>query len=209
MANNNLLLPILLPKQISQSSAHTEILICQGVALSGSRPEGEEDCDDAFEEEDGPGRGNAIGGSKALYTRRTSPGLYGHIRHFDPEVLLFEGTVHLTQEDFDNLHTLICDALLAAMYVTCENEGGRSLLSSPSSHHRKMRFMFLDVVGGGNEGGFDVQRDWPSIWVSVRTVSNYFRHVLFALFKRLNSLEPQLIRCPHAGERAAMKGLII
>ena len=46
MADNNFLLPVLLLKKMGETSAHTEILICQGVVLSGSRRGVEEDCED-------------------------------------------------------------------------------------------------------------------------------------------------------------------
>ena len=126
--------------------------MCQGVALSGSHRGVEEDCEDEPEEKEGPGKGNAIGGSKAPYARRKSAGLYDNIRHLDRDVLLFEGTVHLTREDFDALHVLVLDSLLAAMDVRGEHDGEVRFPRRRRLDTQEM-FMFLDIIGGGMREG--------------------------------------------------------
>ena len=108
----------------------------------------QEDFDDESEEQEGTEKGNALGGSKAPYARGKFAGLYDNIRHLDPDVLLFEGTIHLTREDFDALHVLFIDALLSAMYVKGDHEG---VFCCPCRRRldAKVMFMFLDVIGEG------------------------------------------------------------
>lgn len=106
---------------------------------------------------------------------------------------MFEGTVPLTREDFNALPVLVCDALFAAMDVRGDHEGEARYPRRRRLNTQEMLFMFLDVIGGEIEGGVDIQRIGHRYGISIGTVSNCFRQVLFALFKLLSSVQPQLI----------------
>lgn len=57
-------------------------------------------------------------------------------------------------------------------------------------------FMFLDIAGESNEGVLGVKRVAHKYRVSTSTASNYFRCVLFALYKNLDAASTLLIICP-------------
>ena len=193
---------------MSQTAAHTDMLVYQGVKLSGAcRGKEEEGISEG--EADGPGKGNVESGSKAAYAKRTAARLYDNIRLLDPDVGLFEKTVHLSRDEFDDLHGLVCGELQNAMDVRREHAGEFRASRRRRLNREEILFMFLDILGGSNEGGIGIERVGHRYGVSIGTVSNYFRHVLLAVFKYLDAIEPRLIRRPDAAERGFMEGLLL
>ena len=196
-------------EQMSQTAAHTDMLVCQGTALSGARNQEEDSADEDEDELERPGKGNATEGSKAPYARRIDAGTYNDILFLDPDVELFKKTVHLTRDEFDDLHDLIRSELEKEMDVRGEHSGAARVSRRRRLKTHEMLFMFFDLLGGSNEGGIGIERVGHRYGVSVGTVSNYFRHVLFSLFKCLDACEPRLIRLPNESERNEMEGLIL
>ena len=183
------------------------MLVYQGVTLSGARRKKEEE-GNSEGEADGPGKENVKSGSEAAYAKRTAARLYDNIRLLDPDAGLFEKTVHLSRDEFDDLYGLVCGELKNAIYV--RREYAREFRASLQRRLNtgEMIFMFLDVLRGSNEGGIGLERVGHTNG-AIRTVSNYFYHVLFAVFKSLNAIEPRLIRWTDAAEHGFMEGLLL
>ena len=117
MADNSFVLPLLLIKQMSQTAAHTDMLVCQGTTLSGARNQVENSADEDKDKLERPGKGNATVGSKAPYARRIDAGRYNDIRFLDPDLELFQNTVHLTRDELDKVHDLVRSEPKEAMDV--------------------------------------------------------------------------------------------
>ena len=64
-----------------------------------------------------------------------------------------DGTVRITREDFDALHALGIDALLAAIDVRGDHEGEFRCPRRRRFDTQEMLFMFLDVIGVGMREG--------------------------------------------------------
>ena len=91
---------------MSQTAAHTDMLVCQGTTLSGARNQEENSADEDKDELDRPGKGNATVGSKAPYARRIDDGTYNDIRFLDRDVELSQNTLHLTRDELDKVNDL-------------------------------------------------------------------------------------------------------
>ena len=208
MVSDKLLLAVLTAEQMAQTTTHTRMLVMQGVAMSQGRKGISASLSDSDSSE-GPGKGHSFTGSKASYARRPSSKLYDTVRNLDPDVTLFEKTVHLSRSEFDALHDLAYEKLQAPMDVRGEFVGETRLPRKRRLDTKEMLFMFLDILGGSNEGGMGIERLGHKYGISKGTVSNYFRHALCAVFKCLEEVIPKLIRCPDELEREAIEGLII
>ena len=136
---------------MSQTAAHTDMLVYQGVTLSGARRKKEEEGNKEGEA-DGPGKGNVESGSKAAYVKRTAARLYDNIRLLDPGVGLFEKTLHLSRDEFDDLYGLVCGELQNANDVRREHAGEFRASRRRHLNTEEMLFMLLDILGGSNEG---------------------------------------------------------
>lgn len=69
--------------------------------------------------------------------------------------------------------------------------------------------MFMGMMGCSNEGGIGVEIVSHRYGLSIASVSNYFRHVLFKLYERIYYIEPRLIGWPTAEDLAGMEVLVI
>ena len=86
---------------MSQTAAHTDMLVCQGIALPGARNQKENSSDDDEDTLERPGKKNATVGSKQPYAKLIDTGTYNDIRFLDRHVELFKTTMHLTHDEFD------------------------------------------------------------------------------------------------------------
>lgn len=164
-------------------------------------------------EGEGPGRSNtADGAAKATYARRPHSGIYGKIREYFTDPLLFDTTVQLSRQAFDKLHSLFQPEVQKSMNV-------RHRLSETEMQFRGARkrrldseellFLFFCMLGRSNEGGIGVETVAIIYGLSTGTVSNNCRHALLAVHETLDSMVPRIIRWPDAAKREAIDGLVI
>lgn len=116
MGDNSFDLLLLLMTKMSQTVAHTDMLVYPGVKLSGAHRQKEEE-GNSEGEADGTGKGKVESGSKAGYAKRTAARLYDNVRLPDPDVDLFEKTVHFSRYEFDGMHGLVRGELQNEMDV--------------------------------------------------------------------------------------------
>ena len=112
--------------------------------------------------------------------------MYERIRDQEPDVRLFEKTIHLTRNEFDCLLWLATPELQKPMDVRQTVPDSIQSLRVPRKRILdcgEMLFIFLDTLGGVNEGGAGRERTALKYGMSIGTASNYFRHALISLLK--------------------------
>lgn len=72
-----------------------------------------------------------------------------------------------------------------------------------------MLLLFMDIFGGSIEGGEGLEQISHRYGISLGTVSKYFRHASFSLYRSLDTTERSSIRWPSSEEREAVDGLVI
>ena len=213
-SEDELLLALSFFRQGQEQVSHMLNLATQSQTLASQASQNRflSQVDNDSSDEDVRGRGNtADGGPKAPYLRRFKRHRYKNIRYDDPDEGLFDSLVHLAREEFDELFQLTKNELIKPMNVRQEM-GDCNELRAPRKRRleaEELLFLFLEILGGANEGGQGVVSLAHDYDVSPGTVSNYFKHALFSVFRSLENKQPRIIRWPSYEERAAMHGLII
>ena len=137
----------------------------------------------------GPGRGNAIIGMKAQYERSkgVAEAFYMSVkRSHNPE--MWNNFTGCTEEKLDEIFSIGEAELRKPFNVRNEFTEEDNLTRTPQrrgTSEEVMFFIFCHVLRGGNEGGIGLRTASHLYGLSEGTMSNYLRHVAWALFKSL------------------------
>ena len=181
-------------KRSTELFAHIQQLAAYTTSLQGISSI--HDADDSFSDEEGPGRGNTINGRpKAPCLRRIHQQRYKKIREEDPDLLLFEKVTHLSREEFDYLLVLVQEEQSKTLDV---RQNYDSLNDFRQPRKRRLQndeclFLLFEMLSSANEGGLGDETLGHNYGISPGTLSNYFRHTFFSLFKSLDKIKPRLI----------------
>lgn len=141
--------------------------------------------------------------------RREHSHAYSNIRNHDPDVALFEKTVHSNRGELDYLHQIAHEDVEKPLDVRAEYGNSIRAPRRRKLASNEMLFLIMDFIGGSSEGGEGLERVSHRYGISLGAVSNYFRHVSSSLYRSLDAMEPSLIRWPSSEEGEAVEGLFI
>lgn len=189
-------------------SVSTTAVAMAVVVGDGERDENEEELD--IVDMEGPGKGRAINGVKAIYMRRQAQSRITFLKSLN-SASSFSRKVHMPEQEFEWLYDIVRDELEKPMNVRQELTEAENAARKPRARripNKEILFFFLEALGGAVEGSIGVEAMGQTYGFSDGTASNYFRHALFSVFTALKAQSPALISWPTAQERHDVHGLI-